>query len=358
MQRFRVGALALSATVLAGGCAQTTSLPPRLQGDEVTKADWAHSTTPSALYVVNSEAYSVTVYEIGSWALARALTAPQMRGPTAVVFDRSGNAYVANFGGGPSSIPSGIFVYRPGATLPYRTISKGIDLPIRLAFDLSGTLYVGNFGSKGRESVSIYASESDKPERTIYSGIINVISLAFDTRDYLYVTNHTGSVKDKGSVEVYPPGATEPSLSITQGIHNANQGILDRSDNLYVGNDDGGISVYPPGKATPAKIIQRHLPFIALAFDTKGNLYGLSRSLFVYHPGKSKPFRTIANRDPFSLAIDSDDDVFVGDNPRGCGKAGKRRRLACIRVFQHDSLASWYEVHDTDTPSALAFGPQ
>lgn len=356
MHRF-VSGLAF-AMIVAAGCAAKASLPPQSEVSVLSKTQHAPDVQPAkALYVVNNEAHSVTVYEVGSRTVARTLTAPQMYGPSAVAFDSLGNAYVANFGGGPSSIPSGIFVYKPGTTVPYMTITAGTDLPDRLAFDASGNLYVANFGFKHPASVSVFAPGANKPTRIIYNGVFNAISLAFDSDDNLYVTNHSGSANDKGSVSVYAPSTTKPAYTITLGIHYPNQAILDRTDNLYVANDEGGISVYRRGNTTPAKIIDRQLPYVALAFDTKGKLYGLSRSLFVYTPSKSKPFKTINNRDPYSLAIDPDDNVFVGDNPLGCGKAGKKRNVGCIRVFRPGSTAPWYQIDDSDTPYALAFGP-
>lgn len=239
----------LFATAALAGCAGTASLPAQIRSNQLTVA-------AQALYVVNFDSSTVTVYEPNSRRAKRTLTAPKMLGPNAVAFDSAGNAYVASSGGGPSSFPSAVYVYQPGAIEPYKAITNAVDIPERLAFDSSGNLYVANFGFANPSSVAVFSPGSDAPSRIIYDGIYDPVSLAFDSHGDLFVTNHAGFKRDRGSVMVYAPGATEPKLVVEKGVNRPTQAILDQRDNLYVANDDGGVSVYKSGRSWPSRFLE------------------------------------------------------------------------------------------------------
>ncbi len=85
-------------------------------------------------------------------------------------FDPSDNLFVAQSSG--SSEPTSISVYARGASTPTYTISTGIYTPTQLLFDASGNLYVAEScyskcGSNPSSTVAIYAPSATSPRTTI-----------------------------------------------------------------------------------------------------------------------------------------------------------------------------------------------
>jgi sugar lactone lactonase YvrE len=113
----------------------------------------------------------VTVYAPGGETVLRTIKKGlSYPGPFALVFDASGNLYVANEGG--DTVP----VYAPGSTKVLRTISGGMVNPEALAFDGSGNLYVANLNS----TVTVYDPNSGSLLRTISQAVDSPDALAVD----------------------------------------------------------------------------------------------------------------------------------------------------------------------------------
>ena len=197
---------------------------------------------------------SVTVYVAGSANLLRTIGAFE---PTALLFDSTGNLYVAN------SYVSNVSVYPPGRSRPMRTITAGIGNPQGLAFDTSGNLYVANEAG----SVTVYAPKGAKPIRTIRDRVVSPQALAFEGEGNLYVANSS----PENCVTVYGPGQVSLLRSICKGVATPRSLALDASDNLYVANlgpgKGGCVSVFAPLAGEPNRMITDgiHGPF-ALAF--------------------------------------------------------------------------------------------
>ena len=152
------------------------------------------------LYVANSFTKAdgfgrtVTVYAPGSTKLLRTITKGVCY-PIALAFDSSGNLYVADefqlapkCKGTRDPSTGSVTVYAPGSETVLRTIKKGLSYPgpFALVFDASGNLYVAN---EGGNTVPVYAPGSTKVLRTISGDMVNPEVLAFDGSGNLFVAN-------------------------------------------------------------------------------------------------------------------------------------------------------------------------
>jgi sugar lactone lactonase YvrE len=234
--------------------------------------------------------------------------------PYTLAVDGSGRLYVANVGPGVIGYEqSSISVYAHGKATPSYTITNGITYPTSLAVASSGELFVGNcpvcdsqyYGYSGTANVAIYAPGKKTPSSVLYRGVDNPDALALDSAGDLYVANQCASAScTHGDVAVYRPKATAPSLTITQGIGVPNSLLVDDAGTLYV-NSNGEIAEFAKGQKTPAETIPVYdCHSAAITLDASHNLYDLlgdcnSKShtpkgaVTVYSPGKTTPAYTI-----------------------------------------------------------------
>jgi DNA-binding beta-propeller fold protein YncE len=167
---------------------------------------------------------------------AKLLRIVKVRGCYSLATDSSDKVYVA-CGGYPRK--GKIEVFAPRARRPFRVITQGIDRASALMFDRSGNLFVANcspcysYGKKQGGSITVYAPGSGVPSRTITDGIDWPIAMAFDGDDKLAVLN--SPLYQKGSVTVYG-SASHPTQTITKGIGSPTAIAVDPSGNVYVAN--------------------------------------------------------------------------------------------------------------------------
>jgi sugar lactone lactonase YvrE len=186
---------------------------------------------------------AVTVYAPGSGKLLRTIT-KDVCSPGPLAVDSSNDLYVGNTLGnpGPCHISSGgyVSVYASNSKRPVRKLTKGVAQPTALIFDGSGNLYVAGLGNN---LVTVYAPGSKKVLRTYDDGINGPQVLAFDSSGNLYVGNGTSN-----NVTVYAAGSTTLLRTISQDVDGANGLALDASDNLYVANYyNSTVTVYASG---------------------------------------------------------------------------------------------------------------
>lgn len=80
------------------------------------------------------------------WKIPSGSSAPQnanlsgLGGPVGVAFGKNGMMYVSNYSGGY------VTIYAPGATVPARTLTSGIDKPVFNGFAASGRFFQSNIG--------------------------------------------------------------------------------------------------------------------------------------------------------------------------------------------------------------------
>jgi hypothetical protein len=339
--RSRLWYTAIAAIVLTaanGGCGSlslvrdSNVLPPAQRGRG------AHSAFKGSLYVVsaiNAQGgdEAVLLYPPGGAAhSAEFLPGPRSGATRAIAFDRSANVYFAND-------TNDVTVFRPGQTWPSRYIGWGIDQPDALAFDATGNLYVLNCpGCTGlvppAASISVYKPGKTLPARTIVKGLSSYPwAMAMSRGGTLYVANcpscdlSNGLGKHSaGNVVAYKLGASAPSLKITKGIAGPSALTFDSAGNLYVANIGASatqsfISVFPPGKTTPSLTISAGLDHpLALAVDSSNDVFvanevGIgSSSVTEYAPGTTAPELTISTPGvPVMLATDASGNLYVAN---------------------------------------------
>ena len=97
-----------------------------------------------------------------------------------------------------------------------------------MVFDSSGNLYVAN---QGNNTVSKFAPGSTTASATYSAGLSGPGALAFDAGGNLYVANDFA-----GTVSKFAPGSTTASATYTAGVSGPDALAIDVSGNLYVAN--------------------------------------------------------------------------------------------------------------------------
>jgi sugar lactone lactonase YvrE len=217
------------------------------------------------------------------------------------------NIYVGNF----STVTS----YRPNGKITKYVISKGIFRPSSMLFDSSGNLYVANHGEK---QVTVYAPGKTEPSRVIKDGIGRPTSLAIDRAGNLYVSNQT-----KNTITVYPPGSGKPSLTVSNRVSLPSKVVVDSLGNIYVANQGDvstnrdTVSVYDSEGNYLRTVIPANEYIYDIALDGQDQLYVASDGfpggiVAVYQAYSGNIVRTIPINDiPFELAIDSKETLYV-----------------------------------------------
>jgi hypothetical protein len=159
-------------------------------------------------------------------------------------------------------------------------VTDFIDQPEGITVDGKGTLYV----SEGVGMVEIYPAGSKAPTLTLSQGLTNANDAVTDADGNVYVANSGGSIAD---VVVYPAGQTTPSETITSDLFSRPYGeVFDPSGDLYVADWNTGVLMIAAGsqQVVSLGLIGGGQP-AGIAFDAR------TKNLFVnyyYGPGRYK----------------------------------------------------------------------
>lgn len=260
--------------------------------------------------VANSAANTVTLYAAGSTALLA--TIPGVNNPQALVFDPSGDLFVA-------STPGSVAEYAPPYTGSATTIGSGVNHPQALALDSRGNLFVAN--GNGSNSVTVYSAPyGGSPTAVIGNGVNDPVSLALDAANDVFVVN-----QGAGTVTEYAPPYLTPAVTLSNGLNGPNSVAIDGRGNLFVSNVN----------ATPNSVVQFVPPFAvssqpAVTITSGVNEQGAialtpAATLFVpnqgantvtaYGPPYSGAPTTITGgqNQPVALAIDAQGNLYVAN---------------------------------------------
>jgi hypothetical protein len=282
----------------AARCSATVSVKNDIQTLFVANYDRGLGSGSVAVYaspytgspiVNNSEtyAYSLAIDAAGSVVVGTGagpnqiglLTAPSyaqafsfssgLNTPRALLFDPSGNLFVAN-----DFSTGSVVEYAPtlsGSSAPVATITNGIDLPNALLMDGSGNLFVSN-----ANTVTEYSAPfAGAPAATLSAGVSTPTALAMNAAGDLFVANYAAETV----TEYAPPfsNGSTPIATLSTGGANPTALALDGAGNLFVARaapGEGSVAEYaPPYTGTPLTVSNGIDTPSALAIDGMGNLF-------------------------------------------------------------------------------------
>jgi hypothetical protein len=175
--------------------------------------------------------------------------------PEGVWVDRDGILYVGLFASNGSQFGS-VEEFKPGATQPFLTITKGIGEPSFMVVDHKGTLYVDQTFDTSVEILEYHKGQTS-PFKTLSiteKGEGAGGPMTFDSHGNLYV--HTFFLDNPPSkVYKFAPGSSTPQDLGLSGLGQGTGLSSDKAGNLYVADANFGISVYAPGHTTATREI-------------------------------------------------------------------------------------------------------
>jgi DNA-binding beta-propeller fold protein YncE len=284
-------------------------------------------TRTGAVFVANSGGGSSEtgqILKLSTQGVQTALPLAGLRYPQGVAVDSSGNVFVANTEGG-SARTGQILELSPGPdgqlsdgiqkTLPF----TGLNLPTAVAVDSSGDVFVSDF-SGGPTSGGKILELSPGPDGKLkdgtetilpFTGIDHPEGLAVDSSGDVIVANAGGGEGGLGEVLELSPGAYGQSSDDTQtvlpftGLNNPCGVAVDSSGDVIVANTDGNSYQGEIDELAPDGT-QTVLPFSSLdqpdglAVDPTHDVYVVNASGGSSHDGEVD--RLPANTTPVSAA--------------------------------------------------------
>jgi len=175
--------------------------------------------------------------------------------PEGVWVDRAGILYAALSGRSPSQFGK-VEEFKPGASAPFLTITKGIGSPSFLVVDRNGTLYVDQTYDVSVQILEYPAGKTSPVKKLSITekGEGEGGPMTLDAHGNLYV--HTSFLDNQPSrVYRFAPGKTAPQNLQLNGLGGTTGLASDEFGNLYVSDAKGGISVDAPGQKNPTREI-------------------------------------------------------------------------------------------------------
>ncbi|MBV9233175.1 MAG: hypothetical protein JO030_03970, partial [Candidatus Eremiobacteraeota bacterium] len=262
--------------------------------------------------VANSNLNSVTLYVNGQNAPI-ATIASGIANPQALIFDPSGNLFVANQLGS-------VTEYAPPYTQPPNVIATGVTHPQALALDGHGNLFVAN--GNGSNTVTVYAPPyGGAPTQIISYQVDDPVGLALDSGADLFVLNSASN-----SVAEYAPPYSGSPTSISKGLSAPSSLALDSRGDLFVANltstPNSVVEYVPPYSNQSAPVAT-----ITNGISEQGSIaLGQSSALFVPNQGANSvtqytaPYTnapvtiTGGQSEPIALAIDVLGNLYVANH--------------------------------------------
>lgn len=219
--------------------------------------------------------------------------------PNGLWVDKHGDLWVVNIPQGAAT--TGIFVYHPGSSLPYRHLIDQLVDPSEVAVAADGTAYVNQRACPhiGGACVTVFPPGSNDASRTIdmhFSGYAtSADEMAFDKNGNLLVAEY--NFRRKLHVFSVTPGTfTVKDLKLHLGVDGPGLAV-DGAGNIYVAGTVGQIDVFAPGSVHLGRVLNGGGYDIAALPD--GTLYvNYYGGITEYAPGAVNPtnqFSSIGN---------------------------------------------------------------
>jgi sugar lactone lactonase YvrE len=245
---------------------------------------------------------------------------------------------------------SGIGVFKPGITKPFRTIKDGVSAASGgMAIDSRGYVYLAN-----TNAVTVYAPKSGSVLRSLVKGIVGPGAITLDKIGNVYIStcNACSGSTHGGGITIYGPGGSAFKRRITQGISVAWRLAVSPDGKLYVANWSPiwDVAIYPPGAKTPRQTITKFTSGVqapsSLAFDSAGHLFlGVSGGEYgknvirIYPPNSITPSGVIKGLHyPGSMAIDENSGLLYVVNSNVSSSA--QGSIAVYSLSTHKLVSS------------------
>lgn len=258
---------------------------------------------------------------LGALALCLSLTAnAQFNNPNGIVFDSSGNLWLANSGA------NQVLKLRPSDGTILATITSHLDGPTRLVFAF-GSLYVTNISGN---NVTVYNATTLAYERTITnSSIARPLALAVDAYGDVYIgDNSTNNVialniggglietltEDNSGYQFIAPGVLTihgTDMYAGFGRNVGENAVISYNVGEFLTNDPKEITVYNDNVNTGPT---------GVAFDTSGNIYiseYTSATAVKYKIGSGSTPTLVINQGTGGcegIAVDSSGNIYVSNS--------------------------------------------
>ena len=198
------------------------------------------------------------------------------------------------------------------ATLASSYGAAGVDLnnPTALVFDHSGNLFVADHAAQ-----TIFKFTPDGTKSLFVTGVrlSDGNGLAFDEADNLFVLSPSGEYHVGGTILKFSSDGTRSTFATGVGLPYSL--AIDPSGNLFVSDWDTGSIYKVTPKGEKGTFATTEIAAKILACDQAGNLFAgvpLKHSIFKYEPaGARSDFAT--DIITHALAVDKAGNVYVGD---------------------------------------------
>lgn len=186
---------------------------------------------------------------------------------------------------------------------PIATIVVAKGCPYGMAVDRYGTIYVVD--NCGGNDVELYAKGQTTLKKTITNGISNPLDAVIDSQERLYVSNAPGSIAIYGRHRMKPERVVVGSPLVNPaGL------ALDKNDNLFIA-DYGARQVFElpanSSTVTPLNLQGLREPFGLGMDQSNGYLWVTDRmgdAIDVYAPGQTQPVARIAGSGlPYAIDV-------------------------------------------------------
>ena len=213
-------------------------------------------------------------------------------------------------------VSSGTSIIKIDSSGNKSTFASGPGVSLGLAFDRSGNLYASY-----EDTGTILKFDSSGNQSTFASGLkgthfgqLGPEGLTFDSSGNLYAYIYT-----QGTILKFDPSRNKSTFALDSGLAYPYGLAFDSSGYLYVIDETplGDMISKFDSNGNKSTFVSCPLGIECLAFDSHDNLYvsigGEQISIMKYDPsGNGTVFATSINMyDPFGLAIDSSDNLYV-----------------------------------------------
>ena len=231
------------------------------------------------MYVTNTGSNLVGVYDTNGVLQSTIGSSATLNGPTGIVFDGSGNMFVA------SHYSNSISKFDSSGTF-ISTISANLNGPEGLAFDLMGNLYAANARGDTISKFDRYGTYLS----TISTNLSGPNGLAVDSNGNLYAANTGDNTISKFD------SSGNFLATISSNLYGPTGLTFDSSGNLFASQYHGNwISKFDTVDRFQLRLgSSASLSYAkGMAFDSSGNLYAASSNGYLskFNPGGSVLYR-------------------------------------------------------------------